>query len=113
MTAAKAPSLERLLQRKRAFAVAHHSRVAGVCARARLHEPHRLAADYVAMHDPAPVDVLQMALLATGDEPDRRNIYFLAAFQRITPSTSRWIELRPPHQAPATDLSTSRLHGFG
>ena len=44
------------------------------------------------MHDPAPVDVLQMAVLATGDEPDRRDIDFLAAFQRITPATSGWIE---------------------
>ena len=54
------------------------------------------------MHDPFPVDVLQMSLFAGADETDRRHVGFLAVVENELPAPSSRVEILPPHEPTAT-----------
>ncbi len=88
-----------------AFAAAHDSHVGGIGARALLFDPHRLMAGLTTMHDPFPVDVLQMSLFAGADEADRRHVGFLAIVENKPTAPSSRVEILPAHETSTARLS--------
>jgi hypothetical protein len=98
--------LERILQREAAAAVANNIRVGRIGACAGFLNPHWLLALHRPMHSPPPLDILQVALLAGADEPDRRHVG-LAAVVEYEPPAALGIEILSAHQSPAPDCPRS------
>ena len=98
--------LEQVLKRKTLAAAAHNGGVGGIRAGSFFRKPHGLATSRRAMHDPAPADVLQMALFASANETDRRHVALLAVIERVFPAPLE-VEVLPRNE-PAAPIGRSR-----
>src|SRR5260370_26651749 len=83
-----------------AAAKATDSNIRRIGAGPLLLDPHRLAALFAPMQEPFPVKVLQVALLAGADEPDRRDVHLFSILALKLLATAGNVELGPANQAP-------------
>ena len=82
-------------------------------ARALLLDPHRFAARLAFVQKPSPVDVLKVALPASADEPDRRDIDADVILSPILFSSAVRLQISPRHQPAPPRTAAARIrHSF-